>query len=251
VNATKLQTSGTHFHHWRRALIVSPARRNDLKSIALRSRIMKKLWILPFVVALCSLAWSSDEPKELDAAAQVLQGMSNQVPSSLLKQAKCIAVIPKMTKAGFIVGGKHGNGVVSCRTSSGWSAPAFISMTGGSVGLQAGAEQQDVLLLMNAQGAQELKNGHWELKGEAAAAGPSGGSEADASTGWKAPVLSYSNASGAFAGADVGGAKIGPDDDANHKAYGESAFQAILEGQAETPAAAKQFMSALQSVAGM
>jgi hypothetical protein len=110
---------------------------------------------------------------------------SNQIPSSLLKQAKCIAVIPKMTKAGFIVGGKHGNGVVSCRTKSGWSAPAFISMTGGSVGLQAGAEKQDIVLLMNSQGEQELRNGHWELGGEAAAAGPSGGEAADTSTGWK------------------------------------------------------------------
>ena len=114
------------------------------------------------VAVSCCLLWAGDAPKELEAATQVLQNMasSNQVPSSLLKQAKCLAVIPKLTKAGFVVGGKHGNGVVSCRTSSGWSAPAFISMTGGSVGLQAGAEHQDILLLMNSQGEQELKNGH-------------------------------------------------------------------------------------------
>lgn len=213
---------------------------------------MRKAWILSFLATLCSLAWAADAPKELDAAAQVLQGMSNQVPSSLLKQARCIAVIPKMTKGGFIIGGKHGNGVVSCRTSSGWSAPAFISMTGGSVGLQAGAEHQDLLLLMNTQGEQELKSGHWELGGEAAAAGPSGGSEADTSTGWKAPVLSYASSKGAFAGADVGGAKVGADEDMIHKQYGPSAtFQAVLEGQVQPTAPAQQFMSALQSVAGV
>jgi SH3 domain-containing YSC84-like protein 1 len=213
---------------------------------------MRRVWVVTFVATFCCIAWSEDSPKELNSAAQVLQSMSNQVPSSLLKQTRCIAVIPKLTKAGFIVGGKHGDGVVSCRTSSGWSAPAFISMTGGSVGLQAGAEHQDVLLLMNSQGEQELKQGHWELKGQAAAAGPTGGSEADASTGWKAPVLSYSNSSGAFAGADVGGSKIGPDDDRIHKEYGDSAtFQAILEGQVRPPASAGDFMSALQSIAGM
>jgi SH3 domain-containing YSC84-like protein 1 len=213
---------------------------------------MRKIWIVPFIATFCTLTWSADAPKELDAAAQVLQSMSNQVPSSVLKQARCVAVIPKMTKGGFIVGGKHGNGVVSCRTTSGWSAPAFISMTGGSVGLQAGAEHQDILLLMNSQGEQELKSGHWELGGEAAAAGPKGGTGADASTGWKAPVLSYANSNGAFAGADVGGAKLGADEDTIHKQYGgNTSFQAILEGQVQPPAAAGQFISALRSVTGM
>lgn len=212
---------------------------------------MRKICIV-LVATFCGVAWSADAPKELGAATEVLQGMSNQVPSSLLKQAKCIAVIPKMTKGGFIVGGKHGNGVVSCRTSAGWSAPAFISMTGGSVGLQAGVASQDILLLMNSQGAQELKNGHWDLGGEAAAAGPTGGSEANASTGWKAPVLSYANAKGAFAGADVGGTKLGPDEDMIHNEYGGSTtFQAVLGGQVPPKASAQSFMSALQSVGGM
>jgi len=206
------------------------------------------LSLVVFVTMCCWFAWAADEAKQLDAAAHVLQSMasSNQIPSSLLSQAKCIAVIPQMTKAGFIVGGKHGNGVVSCRTSSGWSAPAFISMTGGSVGLQAGAAKQDIVLLMNEQGAQELKGGHWDLGAEAAAAGPSGGAEATQSTGWKAPVLSYSNSSGAFAGVDVGGSKIGADDDAIKNVYGKGAsFQAILDGQVQPQASGQQFISAL------
>jgi SH3 domain-containing YSC84-like protein 1 len=210
---------------------------------------MRKIVSLTVFVAMyCWLVWAGDEAKELDSATHVLQTMvsSNQIPSSLLSEAKCIAVIPQMTKAGFIVGGKHGNGVVSCRTSSGWSAPAFISMTGGSVGLQAGAAKQDIVLLMNPQGAQELKSGHWDLGGEAAAAGPSGGAEATESTGWKAPVLSYSNSSGAFAGADVGGSKIGADNDMIKNVYGKDAsFQAILDGQVQPQSSGQQFISAL------
>src|SRR5215813_4939673 len=154
---------------------------------------MKRLLSLAVVVSMsCFLAWADDAAKELDNAAQVLRIMSSssQIPSTLLKQSKCIAVIPKLTKAGFIVGGKHGGGVVSCRTSSGWSAPAFIEITGGSVGLQAGAEHQDIVLLMNAQGAQELKAGHWDLGAEAVASGPTKSTGETQTTGWKAPVLS-------------------------------------------------------------
>lgn len=83
---------------------------------------------------------AADAAKELDNAAQVVQNMtsSNQIPSSLLKDAKCIAVLPKLTKVGFIVGGEHGSGVVSCRTSMVWSAPAFITVKGGSVGFTGG-----------------------------------------------------------------------------------------------------------------
>jgi lipid-binding SYLF domain-containing protein len=124
-------------------------------------------------------------------------------------------------------------------------------MSGGSVGLQAGAEHQDIVLLMNSQGEQELKNGHWDLGAEAAAAGPSGGTEAVQNTGWKAPVLSYSNAQGAFAGADVGGSKIGADKDMIHNLYGENAsFQTILEGQVQAPASAQPFLSALPRAGG-
>lgn len=212
----------------------------------------KLLSLLAFVVMSCWFAWAANAAKELDAATQVVQNMasSNQIPSSLLKQAKCIAVIPKLTKAGLIVGGEHGGGVMSCRTASGWSGPAFITITGASVGLQAGGEHQDVVLLMNVKGEQELKNGHWDLGAEAVAAGPSGGTGSTESTGWKAPVLSYSNSSGAFAGADVGGSKIGADEDTIHNVYGKDAsFQTILEGGVQPPASAQQFLSALQKVA--
>ena len=95
--------------------------------------------------------------------------------------------------------------------SLGRKCPCFSTMSGGSVGLQSGAEHQDVVLLMNQQGADELKRGHWDLGVEASAAGPSGAKEATEGTRWKAPVLSYSSCSAASAGADVGGSKVGAD----------------------------------------
>jgi len=211
---------------------------------------MRKVVSMTVFVAMFSLVvWGSDAAKELSAAAQVVQNMtsSNQIPSSLLTQAKCIAVVPRLTKAGFIVGGEHGNGVVSCRRAGGWSAPAFITISGGSVGLQAGGEHQDIVLLMNSQGEQELRNGHWDLGAEAVAAGPTGDSAGRTeSTGWKAPVLSYSHSSGAYAGANLEGSKIGADQDTIHDVYGQNAsFQTILDGQVKSPESAQQFLAAL------
>ena len=207
------------------------------------------------LVALAAIVlWAADASKVMDAATGVVQNMSGsqQIPSSLLQQAKCVAVVPKLTKAGFIVGGEHGNGVVSCRATNGWSAPAFITITGGSVGLQAGGEHQDIVLLMNDQGKQELSNGHWDLGAEAVAAGPTGASAGGAAaTGWKAPVLSYTQSSGAFAGADLGGSKINVDNDTIHNLYGSNAtIQSLLNGETPAPTSAQQFLSALQAAAG-
>src|SRR5690349_15385445 len=168
--------------------------------------------------ALCSsVAWASspypgrnarpDEDsktkEEFNKAAQTLQEMisSNQIPKELLDQAQCIGVIPKMTKGGFIAGGQHGSGVVSCRTGQGWSAPAFFSISGGSVGLQAGLENSEIVMLFNEQGKQSLMNGNFQLGAEAVAAGPTSG--ASGSVGWKAPVLTYAKSKGAYAGLNL------------------------------------------------
>ena len=214
---------------------------------------MKKAVSLLVLSIAGTLAFAADAPKVLTAAAEVMQKMtaSNQIPSQVLRQAKCVAVIPKMAKAGFIVGGKHGNGVVSCRTSSGWSAPAFISMSGASIGLQAGAVEQDIVLLMNDQGKQELEGGHWDLGAEMVAAGPTGQAATTADTGWKTPVLSYSNAGGAFAGFDVGGSKLGFDQDTIKSTYGgNSSVPAILDGQVQPTEAANPFLAALRQATG-
>jgi SH3 domain-containing YSC84-like protein 1 len=155
---------------------------------------MKRALVLMGAVgALTIVAFAADAAKVMDSASEVIENMSSskEIPHSLLRHAKCVAVIPSLTKAGLIVGGEHGNGVISCRTSSGWSAPGFITMTGGSIGLQAGGEHKDIVLLMNEQGEEMLNKGHWDLGAEAVAAGPSGGAGGSEDTGWgKTPVLS-------------------------------------------------------------
>ena len=178
---------------------------------------------------------ASTATSELDGAALAIRNMTatQQIPNSIVANAECVAVIPSMTKMGAIVGGKHGSGVVSCRTKSGWSAPAFINITGGSVGLQLGFEHQDMVLLMNKQGEQELSSGHWTLGAEAVAIGPNkqstGGLD---NSNWKTPVLIYSSASGAYAGANLEGSKISTDDQTMRDLYGPNAtLQTIFGGQ--------------------
>jgi len=208
------------------------------------------------LMASCALfswaAWAQNsgaKSQELTSAGRTMQEMtsSGQVPHTLLDQSRCIAVIPNLTKGGFIVGGEHGTGVVSCRTSSGWSAPAFISISGGSIGLQAGGEQSQIILLMNKEGEQQLMNGNFQLTGQIAAAGPTGNGYNN-SAGWKAPVLSYSHSNGAYAGASIQGSKISVDQSAMHNVYGSNQDEhTVLDGSVKTPEQAQQFTNALPS----
>lgn len=193
---------------------------------------------------------SGPKSEELNKSAQTIQDLtsSNQIPQQLLSQAKCIGVIPKMTKGGFIAGGEHGSGVVSCRTANGWSAPAFFSISGGSFGLQAGLEKSEIVLLMNDQGKQYLTQSNFQLGAEAVAAGPTSG--ASGSVGWKAPVLSYAKSKGAYAGVNLAGSTIHLDNDAIHQVYGSNATsEQVLNGSVQPPAQAQQFISALQTAA--
>jgi lipid-binding SYLF domain-containing protein len=205
------------------------------------------------LVLFAASAFANDATKELDSAAVVIRNMtsSHQIPSSVLANAECIAIIPAVKQAALIVGGKHGDGVVSCRTGKGWSALAFINITGGSVGLQAGLEHQDLVLLMNKQGEQELGRGQWSLGADATAAGPmatnTGGPEAN---GWKTPVLVYATSTGAFAGASLEGSKISVDDQNMRNLYGPNAsLQSVLNGEVQPPASAQAFLSTLDQVA--
>ncbi len=164
---------------------------------------------------------STAKRQESADAAQTLRQMtaSNKVPKTLLDQSQCIGVVPNLTKAGLLVGGEHGSGLVSCRTSSGWSAPAFFGISGGSIGLEAGAQKSQIVLLMNKQGKQDLLNGKFQLTANAVAAGPTGSSYS-ASAGWKAPILSYKQSQGAYAGANIQGSTISMNSGAIHKVYG-------------------------------
>jgi SH3 domain-containing YSC84-like protein 1 len=214
--------------------------------------MFKAVTIAAFFALFTCAAWaqSNSEAKsdELNKAATTVQDLtsSTQIPKQLLNEAKCIGVIPKMTKGGFIAGGEHGSGVVSCRTASGWSAPAFFSISGGSVGFQAGLEKSEIVLLMNDQGKQYVTQNNFQLGAEAVAAGPTSG--ASGSVGWKAPVMSYAKSKGAYAGVNLAGSTIHLDNDAIHQVYGSSTTaDQVLNGSVQPPAQAQQFTSALQT----
>jgi lipid-binding SYLF domain-containing protein len=150
----------------------------------------------------------------------------------LLDRAEAVAVFPGVLKGGFIVGGRGGSGVISRRVANGWSAPAFFDLGGGSIGLQIGVASTDyILLFMNQQAVGSLLNDKFEIGGEgSAAAGPVGRS-ASASTDLRlnAQILSYSRSKGAFAGLELKGVVIKPDDEDNRQIYGMTARE-ILTG---------------------
>lgn len=171
------------------------------------------------------------------------------IPEEVLSNAKCILVVPDLIKGGFVFGGKHGRGVATCRTANGWSAPAFVSVGGGSWGLQIGIEDVDlVMLVMNDQGLQHLLSSKFELTGEGSVAAGPVGRHASAGTDWKmnTEMLTYSRSKGIFAGLTLEGAVVEQDNDSTHAIYGKHMmFRSILSGKATTPASANAFIKAV------
>jgi SH3 domain-containing YSC84-like protein 1 len=222
---------------------------------------MKKLIVFLLVSCLGSLAWAGEQKKDvterLQMATDVLSQMTSApdkgIPEEVLDSAKCIAVVPHLVKGGFIFGGKHGRGVATCRTASGWSAPAFISVGGGSAGLQIGVEGVDlIMLIMNDKGMQQLLTSKFQISGEGSAAAGPVGRHASAGTDWKldTEMLTYSRSKGVFAGLTLEGAVVQQDSDSTISVYGRNAsFQSVLQGQVATPAIARAFMKAVAQVA--
>jgi lipid-binding SYLF domain-containing protein len=163
---------------------------------------------------------------------EIMAAPDKSVPKDLLDKAEAVAVFPNVIKAGFIVGGRGGSGVISRRLRGGWSAPAFFKLGGGSIGLQIGASSTDfVLLFMNEEALKGLLEDKFEVGGEGSiAAGPVGRAAA-ASTNLTldAGILSYSRSKGLFAGLELKGVVINPDNDDNEAVYGMKARD-ILTG---------------------
>jgi lipid-binding SYLF domain-containing protein len=160
-----------------------------------------------------------------------------------------VAVVPSMLKGGFIVGGRYGRGLASCRTPKGWSAPAFFAVKGGSVGLQIGGQAVDlVMLIMNNDGMQHLLSSQFSLGADASVAAGPVGRHAEGNTDWKmrAQVLTYSRARGIFAGVSLAGAVINQDKDSTRDFYGRMVpFKTSLTGEIDPPAGANAFLTAL------
>lgn len=206
-----------------------------------------------------SYAWAGsareDSVDRLQSSVEVLQAImatpDKGIPEEVLTSAKCMVVVPNLIKGGFIFGGKHGRGVASCRTSDGWSAPAFVSVGGGSWGLQIGVEDVDlVMLVMNDRGLQHLLSSKFALTGEGSVAAGPVGRHASAGTDWKmnTEMLTYSRSKGIFAGLTLEGAVIEQDNDSTRAIYGKHMmFHNILSGKATTPRSAEAFLKAVSA----
>ena len=207
------------------------------------------------MLGLGTLCWAGSARREatnrLDNATSVMHeimGMPDKgIPEEVLEHAKCVAVIPHMVKGGFVFGAEGGKGVATCRTADGWSAPAFITISGGSWGLQIGVEAVDVVMIFqNDNAMQKLLESNFQVGGDASAAAGPVGRHAEAGTDWKldTEILTYSRAKGAFAGLTLTGASLRQDNDSRRAIYGRKATtRALLSGRVPVPPAAEPFLA--------
>src|SRR5262245_26338711 len=211
------------------------------------------IWLA--VVATATAAISAAEIKRLQNASTVVTSIRDQpdkgIPEKLWQKADCVVVIPDLKKGAFGVGGEYGKGVMSCKNKERWSAPAFMQLAKGSWGLQIGAAEIDlVLLVMNREGAEKMLNNKVSLGADASvAAGPVGRAAAAATDAQlSAQILSYSRTKGIFAGIDISGGVLGPDKDSNTNVYGANAdAKQIAFSDVKAPAEAQPLLKALSS----
>lgn len=195
----------------------------------------------------------ADEISQSKKAAKVFREImgapDKAIPKDILDRAHCVAVFPQVIKAGFIVGGRGGRGVASCRIRSGWSSPAYFNLGGGSFGLQIGAQATDfILLFMNEGGMSKLLGDKFEIGGDASAAAGPVGRQAGASTNIRldAQILSYSRSKGLFAGLELKGVVMSIDKGDMKDVYGDGpSGRDVLTGATRGPAAVMDFPTTL------
>jgi esterase/lipase superfamily enzyme/lipid-binding SYLF domain-containing protein len=210
---------------------------------------MKKLILFFAISSLGILCWAGsareNATQRLENATNMLREIMETpdkgIPEEVLERARCIVVVPHRAKGSFIFEGKGGGeGVATCRTADGWSAPAFITISGGSWGLQIGVEAVDmIMIIQNEKGKQKLLASDVHVGADASAAAGPVGRHAEAGTDWKGDteILTYSRAKGTFAGLTLEGASIRQDDDSRHAIYGRKVTaQSVLNGQVAVPA---------------
>jgi SH3 domain-containing YSC84-like protein 1 len=219
---------------------------------------MKKILASICLCFMCSSAAFAGSKKDdlqarIDAAKvvldQIMSAEDKSIPLNILEQATCVGVVPGMIKGAFVFGGQYGQGVVTCRTGHGWSAPVFIRMAGGSFGFQIGGQSTDlVLVAVNDRGFQDLLKNKFKIGGDASAAAGPVGRAGQASTDWKmnAELLSYSRNKGLFAGIDLDGTSVSQNREDTEIYYGqEHHFDAILKGNVAVPGGAVPFVSSV------
>src|SRR5260370_3264581 len=203
--------------------------------------------LLPLSMAILYASGGGPDKRIAESAnvlSDIMGAKDQGIPQDLLEKAQCVCVVPNLKRAGFIVGGKCGKGGVVCRTAAadGWSAPSLVRVEGGSVGLQIGAGETDVVfIVMNQGGMDKLMRDKFTVGADASAmAGPVGRStEARTDAPMHAEILSYSRSRGVFAGISLEGATLRPDSDDNRALYGRAVTQEeVLRGRVQPPATA-------------
>jgi len=203
---------------------------------------------------------SSEEADRIKESSVVLQEITSApdkgIPKSVLDKAEAIAIFPGVLKAGLLIGGHRGHGVISARNkkSGAWSAPGFLTLTGGSIGAQIGAQATDlVLIVMNERGVNNLVSNEFKIGGDASVAAGPVGREAEASTDiqLRAEILSYSRARGLFAGVTLKGSAIKEDEEANRRFYGKPLTnrQILFEPMKSAPAPVSNLQAVLRKIA--
>ena len=182
---------------------------------------------------------------------EILSAPDKGVPEAIIEKAQAVVVIPSTVKGALLIGAQRGKGVMSVKSASGWSAPAFITLTGGSVGLQIGGQATDiVLVVVNERGIENLAQNTFKIGGDASVAAGPVGREATASTDYKlqAEILSYSRSRGLFAGVSLAGSTIRADRNANEKIYGVgySTKNIVVDRKVEPTAAAAPWLKVLK-----
>lgn len=226
---------------------------------------MKKLFVSALIACAAMLPLTAqtrsaeEENQRVTTAGTVLDEImaapDKAIPRSVLERAAGIAVFPSLVKGGFFVGGQRGHGVLSVRGKDGsWSNPAFLTITGGSVGPQFGVQAIDLVLVINeARGLEQLVRNQFKVGADAGVAAGPVGREASASTDiqMRAKILSYSRSRGLFAGVTLNGSTIRQDRDANERFYGVGyrTGQIVYEGMGTAPEAANAWKETLKKYA--
>jgi lipid-binding SYLF domain-containing protein len=214
--------------------------------------------VVGILISTCAAEGDRDKDVERVRAAgvildEIMAAPDKGIPTEILSSARCVAIVPSLLKAGFVFGAQYGKGVASCRTSSGWSAPAFFKIEGGSFGLQIGGQAVDlVMIIMNDDGMRNLLSSRFKLGANASVAAGPVGRHAEGMTDWKmrAQVLTYSRARGVFAGLELNGAVVRQDRESVRTFYGHMVpYRSILSGATAVPADAHPLTTALAKYA--
>ncbi len=224
--------------------------RGEKKDIDMKKTIASLCLCLLLTGSAYASSTREDLQARIDAAKVVLDevmGTSDRsIPMNILEQATCVGVVPSLKKGAFLVGAQYGQGVVTCRTGHGWSAPVFIRMAGGSFGFQIGGQATDlVLVAVNERGFQDLLKNKFKIGGDASASAGPVGRNGQAATDWKmnAELLTYSRSKGLFAGIDLDGTSVSQNSEDTELYFNHAhSFESILKGNVEVPPGAVSFV---------